>query len=862
MPVAIRDFCTDNTRVGGQFNPILIWMKLMHVQHRHSVCIPYPLKHSRRARQARVQLRWLLSGLLIWSQLFSLTLTGIAQDMEPLPAAKNPHKYTNQLINETSPYLLQHAHNPVNWYPWGEEAFAKAKRENKPVFLSVGYSTCYWCHVMEKESFEDPEVAAVLNKHCIAIKVDREERPDIDEQYMLATQLINQRGGWPNSVWLTPDGKPWMAGTYFPKDRFISVLDQLGDIWKTRRDEVDRQAEALAQASEQANQPPAGDDVSLSHDLVDRAAQAFAKRFDRLHGGFGDAPKFPPHGILQLLIRQYQVSKDPVLLRPVTDTLDAMWRGGIHDHVGGGFHRYSTDAQWLLPHFEKMLYDNAQLLRAYTDGYQLTQNPTYKAAVADIFGWVQREMTSPEGAFYSALDSGEVGKEGEAYVWSLKKLNEVLSPDESQLYAAIYHFEEAGNFLEESTGHRIGTNIPHLKQPLSEIAKQHGLTVDELQQQLTDIRVKLLKERLTWPQPHKDDKVLTSWNALMIGALAHAGDVLQEPKYTAAAAKAADFILTSMVRDGQLQRSYRKGQARLPGFLDDYAYFIEALLNLHQATGDARWLASAEQFAKILLDDFRDPIRGDFFFTTSNHEDLLVRSRHLTGGGNMPNPNGVAAQALVTLAQRTNNAAYRQAAEKTLQSLAGMMFQQPHASEDLLVATSRLLADGATDTPQIADAGRLTKRVPPVLISVQAEPIAAANAADPNAAEASADQPFLVTVTLDIDPGWHLYGDNPDADFLQPSSVVANVHPQLVIGEVQKPTPERSVDPILKRELNTYAGQIRFRIPVTRKPAADDATSEPPQLSLTIVTQACDSSRCLPPVTTNLQISLPAGKAR
>lgn len=778
--------------------------------------------------------------------------------MEPSPAAPKPHKYTNQLVNETSPYLLQHAHNPVNWYPWGDEAFAKAKRENKPVFLSVGYSTCYWCHVMEKESFEDPEVAAVLNKHCIAIKVDREERPDIDEQYMLATQLINQRGGWPNSVWLTPDGKPWMAGTYFPKDRFISVLDQLAEIWKTRREEVDRQAEALAQASERANQPPTSDDVQLSADLVDRAAQAFARRFDRLRGGFGDAPKFPPHGILQLLIRQYQVIKDPMLLRPVTDTLDAMWRGGIHDHIGGGFHRYSTDAEWLLPHFEKMLYDNAQLLRAYTDGYQLTQNPTYKVAVADIYGWVQREMTSPDGAFYSALDSGEVGKEGEAYVWSLQKLNEVLSPDAAQLYAQVYHFEEAGNFKEESTGHRTGTNIPHLKQSLSDIAKQRGVADADLQQQLSEIQSRLLQERQTWPQPHKDDKVLTSWNALIIGALAHAGHVLQEPQYTEAAAQAADFILTSMVRDGQLLRSYRNGQAKLPGFLDDYAYFIQALLDLHQATDDARWLTSAEQFAKILLEDFQDPIRGDFYFTTSDHEDLLVRSRHLTGGGNMPNPNGVAAQVLVTLAARTGNAMYREAAQKTLQSLAGMMFQQPHASEDLLVATSRLLADETKGSDSMAAGssasqadGQITKRVPPVLITVQTTPAAAA-------ADAKDQGPsFEVTVTLNIDEGWHLYGENPDADFLQPSSVVANAHPQLVIGEVQKPTPDRKVDPILKRELNTYSEQIRFRIPVTRRSTAAESATEPPQLALTIVTQACDSSRCLPPATTKLQIALP-----
>ncbi|KKK78929.1 hypothetical protein LCGC14_2838620, partial [marine sediment metagenome] len=331
------------------------------------------------------------------------------------------HKHTNHLIHETSPYLLQHAHNPVNWYPWGPEALAKARKEDKPIFLSIGYSTCYWCHVMEKQSFETEEVAKILNEHFIAIKVDREERPDIDEQYMLATQLVTGRGGWPNSVWLTPDGRPWMAGTYFPKAQFMRILETLWGHWKNRRKEVEQQADQLAQAIRRVGEgrgifQPGSDAGPADQKMIDNAVAEYKRAFDE-SGGFSRAPKFPPHGVLRVLIHEYRRTSDEALLRMITRTLDAMWLGGMHDHVGGGFHRYSTDSAWLLPHFEKMLYDNAQLMRAYTDGYLLSGFPRYREAVEDIFHWVQSEMTSPEGGFYSAIDSGEVGKEGETYVW-------------------------------------------------------------------------------------------------------------------------------------------------------------------------------------------------------------------------------------------------------------------------------------------------------------------------------------------------------------------------------------------------------------------------------------------------------------
>ena len=672
--------------------------------------------------------------------------------------------HTNHLIGETSPYLLQHAHNPVNWYPWGEEAFAKAKREDKPIFLSVGYSTCYWCHVMEVQSFEDAEVAEVINKHFVAIKVDREERPDIDEQYMLATQMMTGRGGWPNSVWLTPDGKPWMAGTYFPKPRFIAVLNQIHDFWINRRDDVDRQADALAQAAQRmsvpAVGPSVGQDVQLSSELISSATAKLMEQFDPDNGGFGGAPKFPPHGTLALLIQQYRQTGNKQLLPPITKTLDAMWLGGMHDHLGGGFHRYATDANWLLPHFEKMLYDNAQLMRLYADAHEITGNERYREAVADIFHWLQREMTSPDGAFFSALDSGEVGKEGEAYVWSMEKLADVLGEEDAKLYAQIYNFQSEGNFEDESTRQKTGENIPHLKRPVDELAKDHPLGTD-LSDRLGKIESKLLENRLTWPQPHKDDKVLTSWNGLMIAALARSGQVLDEPQYVEAAARAADFVSQSMVREGKLLRTYRSGKAKLPGYLDDYAYFCDALLALHAATGEQRWLDQAIVHVDFMLREFEDDQNGGFFFTGESHESLMVRSKNLGGGGNMPNTNGVAAQVLVQLFRQTGEQRYLDAAKRTLDSLVAVAAAQPHTTEHLLIGVSRYL-DASSGKQPDSEPDSTTKQAGPVSIRVKA-----------SADQVSPGGSTTVTVTMQIDDGWHLYADNPDTDFVKPVEVSA-----------------------------------------------------------------------------------------
>jgi len=771
------------------------------------------------------------------------------------------HKHTNHLIDESSPYLLQHAHNPVNWYPWGEEAFEKAKREDKPVFLSVGYSTCYWCHVMEKESFEDEEVAKILNEHYVSIKVDREERPDIDEQYMLATQLINQRGGWPNSVWLTPEGKPWMAGTYFPKEQFMTILNQLADVWENRRADVENQADQLSDAIAQAGGATVSEDVELTKDLVDQAVNRLSGRFDPSNGGFGRAPKFPPHGTLALLIRQYQDTGEESLVTPITETLDAMWLGGMHDHIGGGFHRYATDAEWLLPHFEKMLYDNGQLMRAYADGAVVFENDRYRRAVEDIYRWLMRDMTSDAGAFYSAIDSGEVDKEGESYVWHIDEVKEVLGPEDGALFAEVYNFEEGGNFREEATGHKPGTNIPHLDKPLEAIAKERGEEPDEFVSRMANMREKLLAHRETWPQPHTDDKILTSWNGLMIGSLAYAGRLLEEPRYTEAAAKAADFILDEMTRDGVLLRAYRTGEAKLHGYLDDYAFFVQALIELHLATGEQRWLEQAEHFADTLLAEFQDTSKGGFFFTTDDHDDLIMRSKSLTGGGNMPSANGVAAQALFELSRLTEEDTYEAAAVRTLESLAGVMKQSPFSSEHLLLAVARHFRGRASgESTALATASRIeessagrttatgitngkpdvSKRVNPVTLEVYASP-----------GEVEPGSSFELAVAIDIDDGWHLYGENPDLDFLIPTTVNVTGPDDVSPGPFDAPEPHEMEDPILEETVRTYSGRIWFRSPVT---VSENAAPGEMTVSLEIKTQACDDSSCLPPETTVIDV--------
>lgn len=526
---------------------------------------------------------------------------------------------SNRLANSTSPYLLQHAENPVDWYPWSEEAFERAKREEKPIFLSVGYSACHWCHVMEHESFEKDDVAEILNREFVSIKVDREERPDVDEIYMTATQILTGSGGWPNSVFLTPEKKPFYAGTYFPPDDrwgrpgFKSVLTQLAKAWKERREDVTRQSEEIVrgmQASSSGRQVSVKPLSALSRGIVADAIADLERTFDPDHGGFGDAPKFPPHSALDLLVYEYPRSNNPAHLKMLTETLDAMARGGIHDHVGGGFARYSTDREWLVPHFEKMLYDNAQLSKVYVDAWSLTGHEEYRRAAAGIFEWVLREMTAPNGGFYSALDADSEGEEGKFYLWTKNEILDLLGA-RAEDFCEAFNISEKGNFIDPHVGHYDGRNIPHLHKPTS------GFD--------TELRI-LRSHREKRVRPGLDNKILASWNGLMIESFARAGRILSEPRYTEAAERAADAALPHACAPMR--------------FLDDYVFMAAGLIELER-------FDRAAQLMDEVSARFSEEAPG-FYFTPHDHEEMLYRWKDPFDKA-IPSGNGKAVAVLLRL---------------------------------------------------------------------------------------------------------------------------------------------------------------------------------------------------------------------
>ncbi len=591
----------------------------------------------------------------------------------------------NRLIHEKSPYLLQHAHNPVDWYPWGEEALAKAKREDKPILLSIGYSTCYWCHVMEAESFENPEIAKRMNETVVAIKVDREERPDLDAIYMTAVQAMSGQGGWPLNVFLTPEGKPFWGGTYFPpEDRggragFPRVLQSIAEAWKTRREEVLRSSQELTQAIQASVKPSVG--TPLTTKTLETAVEQYTQQYDSTYGGFGDAPKFPRSHSLSFLLRAWSRSRDAKILQMVDTTLDAMARGGLHDQLGGGFHRYSTDAQWLVPHFEKMLYDQALLARAYLEASQATGKGQYAEIAHRIFAYVLRDLRDPGGAFYSAEDAGEVGKEGEFYVWTPQEINAVLSADEAQWILPVYGVTSEGNFE--------GQTILHLTVPLEifSIGRSDNASVGERRgtARLTEISRTLLEVRSRRPRPHRDDKILTDWNGLMIGALAYGARTLDEPRYAKVAEEAAAFVLDHMQHDSQLLHRYRDGEAAIPAYLDDYAFLSWGLLELYEATFDPRWLKESKRLAQEMLARFWDDQDGGFFFSGAHNEQLIAKTKELYDGA-VPSGNSVAAFVLVRLAQLTMDHDFQRRAGQLFEVFSGHVSQAPHAFPQFLIA--------------------------------------------------------------------------------------------------------------------------------------------------------------------------------
>ena len=581
---------------------------------------------------------------------------------------KNIKSKKNRLGNEKSPYLLQHKDNPVHWYSWGEEAFKQAKEEDKVIFLSIGYSTCYWCHVMEKESFEDEEVAGVLNKSFISIKVDREERPDIDEIYMDAVVGMTGHGGWPMSVFLTPDGKAFFGGTYFPKINFLDILGKVSEHWNKNREKILSSGEALFQHLKK--QMDLNEKTKISSSVFEKAKEQLLERFDEKYGGFGGAPKFPPSMEISFLIREYRKKPSPKILNIITKTLDKMACGGIYDQVGGGFHRYSTDILWFEPHFEKMLYSNALLSFTYLEAWQITKDSFYKKIATETLDYVLREMTSTAGAFYSAQDAGELNKEGEYYTWGKGELKKILGEEEGGAFSSAYELKDTGNFHAEK-------NILWLK----DCNKRKDIN----KASIISAKNKLLSLREKRFFLHKDDKVLTSWNALMIASFAKAYQITREEKYLKAGERAATFIENNLWKKGKLFRRYREGDVKYSATIGDYSFLIFALLELYETTANSKWLKWGEDLQALQDKTLWDEKGGGYYTSEGSDKTIIYRKKDLNDGA-LPSGNAISAANLLKLYRYTFKENYKKKIEKQLKFLAGAVEKYPSGFPQILQA--------------------------------------------------------------------------------------------------------------------------------------------------------------------------------
>ncbi|HEY9206982.1 MAG TPA: thioredoxin domain-containing protein, partial [Candidatus Methanoperedens sp.] len=594
-------------------------------------------------------------------------------------------KKTNRLFSEKSPYLLQHAYNPVDWYPWGQEAFEKAKNEDKPVFLSIGYSSCHWCHVMERESFEDDEVAKLMNETFVSIKVDREERPDIDGIYMKVCQVMTGSGGWPLNILMTPDKKPFLALTYVPKESkfgragMLEMIPRIRDMWKKNRRGAENLASQVISSLKEVHAPRG----TLDKDVLNTAYEQLLEIFDERYGGFGEAPKFPTPHNLTFLLRYFRRTGDIMALRMVERTLTGMRMGGIYDHVGFGFHRYSTDVAWVVPHFEKMLYDQALLAMAYAEAYQATGDEEYGKTAREILTYVIRDMTSKDGGFYSGEDADSEGVEGKFYFWTTGELRSALG-EESGLIEKIFNVNEEGNFRDE--GRRNGKNILFMTENISEIASHFKMPVKELQKKLDTARLELFNAREKRVHPGKDDKILADWNGLMIAVLAKCAQVFDDRSYEEAAKKAADFVLSKMTdANGTLYHRYRDDDIAVPAFLDDYAFMVWGLIELYETGFDVSYLRTALELNNILLEHFWDKENGGFYFTSDTAESLLLRKKEIYDGA-VPSGNSVAMQNLVRLGRMTANPELENKAAEVGQAFFGSILQMPVSYTHLMVA--------------------------------------------------------------------------------------------------------------------------------------------------------------------------------
>ncbi len=604
----------------------------------------------------------------------------------------------NALISEKSPYLLQHASNPVDWYPWGEQAFAKARAEDKPIFLSIGYSTCYWCHVMEREVFENDSIAELMNKFVVSIKVDREERPDIDRIYMAALQAMTGSGGWPMSMFLTPDRKPFFGATYIPpvakygRPGFPDIITRIHEVWTKDRNNI---LEAGEQIEDHIRSflDPAATPATADRKVLDKGFESFSRSFEREYGGFSNAPKFPTPVSFNFLLRYYHSTGKAEALEMSLTTLKNMYRGGIYDHLGGGFHRYSTDARWHVPHFEKMLYDQAQLTVSYLEAFQVTQDPFYAGVARDILRYVQREMTHPGGGFYSAQDAESAvdgsepsrKKEGAFSLWKQDEIAALLTSPENKLFSSVYDIQPNGNVRQDPSGEFSGFNVLHIVQSAEEAGNRLGMSPAEAQNILEAARNKLFLARERRPRPHLDDKILLSWNGLMISAFARASQVLNDREYLQAAIRASHFALNEMMVGGDLRRRSRDGDTRIDAQLEDYAFLVQALLDLYEASLDFQWMGKALSLHEKTIERFYDTAHGGFYDTGGSDSTLLLRTKEANDGAE-PSGNAIAILNCLRLSQMTNNAGFAERAETSLRFFGRRMEAVPQGMAQFLTA--------------------------------------------------------------------------------------------------------------------------------------------------------------------------------
>ncbi len=758
-----------------------------------------------------------------------------------------PH-YTNRLILEDSPYLLQHAHNPVDWYPWGDEAFARAKAENKPIFLSIGYSTCHWCHVMERESFENSGIARLMNEYFVCVKIDRERRPDVDELYMTAVHVLGQRGGWPMSSFLTPGGEPFFGGTYFPPPRFSDLLERVHAAWTSDRDQLVEQARQVTERVKQAT-AARGQAEKVGAEALEKAVAQIVESHDPELGGFGDAPKFPHEPELLFLLARSLRHGDEDALTVAEHSLDAMARGGIYDQVGGGFHRYSTDAHWLVPHFEKMLYNQAHLARAYAAAYRLTGEPFFARVARETLDYFLREMTAPSGGFYSATDADSEGVEGTFFVWTPDELRAVLGPRDAELATELWGVTAQGNFE--------GKNILHLAADFESFAAEEGLKLAKLLRRVDSIRDRLWQQREQREHPLRDDKIVTAWNGMMITALAEASEVLGEATssrrkasatssrreanatssrrkasatssrreanatYLDAAVRAADFLWAeNRHAEGELWRVHLEGSSSIPALQEDYAYLAEAFATLFDVTGQASWLERARELADAMVAKFWDDDDGGFYMTAAGADPHLLARPKSPNDGAIPSGNSVAVRALSMLAARTGERAYRDRASATLAAFAASISRYPAGFAYMLKGADELL-HGAAGPRQYAAAGtvRATARATRVRGT------------------------YKIAVELSIRDGWHVNSDHPLSTELIPTRLtVDGDRGDWTLSSVDYPPPETVRLGFQETPLNVYLGDVTLTASAEPEESGDAAV-----IPLRLKIQACDDRVCLKP---------------